>query len=40
MQNARCDAVTTCIVDAEVVAWDRDKNQLLPFQILSTRKKG
>jgi DNA ligase-1 len=29
--------VTDCVVDAEVVAWDKEKKTLLPFQILSTR---
>ncbi|KAF0686335.1 Aste57867_21837 [Aphanomyces stellatus] len=29
--------VTSCIVDAEVVAVDKNTNQRLPFQVLSTR---
>jgi DNA ligase-1 len=27
------------VIDCEVVAWDREANRLLPFQILSTRKR-
>lgn len=33
-----CD-VQSCIIDSEAVAWDRAKKQILPFQILSTRKR-
>ncbi|CAI9568077.1 unnamed protein product [Staurois parvus] len=33
------DSVKTCIIDSEAVAWDPQKKQIQPFQILTTRKR-
>ncbi|XP_066156931.1 DNA ligase 1 isoform X2 [Euwallacea fornicatus] len=39
LDKCMSESVDSCILDCEAVAWDREKRQILPFQILSTRKR-
>lgn len=38
-KNTCDESVKNCVLDCEAVAWDSEKKQILPFQILSTRKR-
>ncbi|PSN34014.1 DNA ligase 1 [Blattella germanica] len=39
LSKALGEGVKSCILDCEAVAWDKEKQQILPFQVLSTRKR-
>ena len=40
VQESATDVVSSFVIDAEVVAFNRETGELAPFQVLSTRKKS
>jgi DNA ligase 1 len=39
MMKLNDEAVKSAVIDSEAVAWDRENKCILPFQVLSTRKR-